>query len=186
MENELANLTKRLSNQSFRVAVSEEELQKRVRELANEISLEYASSPALVLISVMKGAFIFTADLVRHLRVPLNIDFLKVSSYVDTKSTGNVKLEFSPSVDWEGKDVLIIEDIVDTGRTMDFLYDFLGSKKPKSLKICALFVRQGARTNSRVGFFGFPLKSDAFIVGYGLDYNQRYRELPCVVELLGP
>lgn len=186
MEPSVPNLTKRLSNQSFRVAYSEEDLKKRVSELAEEISLEYANSQDLVLISVMKGAFVFTADLVRQLRVAVNVDFIKVSSYVDTKSTGNVLLDLIPSTELESKDVLIIEDIVDTGRTLDFLYNFLASKKPKSLKICSLFVRHGSRLNSRVGFFGFSLKSNAFIVGYGLDYNQRYRELPCVVELLNP
>ena len=163
------------------VLISEEEIQTRVRELAEQISVDYANSDDLVLVGVLKGSFIFLADLSRHLSIPRTIEFIAVSSYGSgSKSTGAVRLVMDVRGNIEGKHVLIVEDIVDTGHTLKYLIGMLESHRPASVKTCAL-VRKAERAEVEVqtNYLGFDI-GDEWVVGYGLDYAERYRTLPYI------
>jgi hypoxanthine phosphoribosyltransferase len=163
------------------VLISEEEIQTRVAELAAEISGDYADVDDLVLIGVLKGAFIFLADLSRCLTIPRTIEFIAVSSYEGgSKSSGAVRLVLDVRGNIEGKHVLIVEDIVDTGHTLQYLMGMLDSHGPASVKTCAL-VRKKERAEVEVGvdYLGFDI-GDEWVVGYGLDYAEQHRTLPYI------
>lgn len=163
--------------------VTESEIEKRVRELAVEISDMYRDKD-LVLVGTLKGCFIFMADLVRQLKIPVKIDFIAASSYGDShESSGEVRITKSLSLDIKDKDVIIIEDIVDSGITLSFLNDYLLSHKPASLRVCTLIDKPERRKKEvRIDFTGHVVE-EGFLVGYGLDYAEQYRHLPAIYHL---
>ena len=165
----------------IKVLIDEEKLSKRVEELAIEISNDY-NNKEIVLVCILKGAVYFAVDLSKKItNSEVILDFMKVSSYGSaTESSGKVELKIDLSSDIEGKNVIIIEDILDTGYTLDYLYDYLKEKNPKSLKICVLLDKKERREkNIKVDYTGFEIENK-FIVGYGLDYDEKYRNLPYV------
>ncbi len=166
-----------------RVLVSEEDLTRRVRELGAELTEAYAGRD-LVLIGVLKGAVLFVSDLMRQMDVSVELDFMAVSSYGSaTKSSGVVRILKDLDSAIQGRDVLIVEDIVDTGLTLRYLLRSLRGRNPRTLEVCALLVKPDARVvDVPVKYVGFEIPNE-FVVGYGLDYQQRYRGLPYVAIL---
>lgn len=165
------------------VLVTRERLTERVREMAAEISTDYAGRDLLV-IGILKGAVFFTADLVRELTVPCEIDFMSVSSYGSaTHSSGVVRITKDLDVAIEGRDVLLVEDVIDSGRTLRYLMRNLSARDPASLETCALLSKPAAdRLDLGTRYVGFHLP-DVFVVGYGLDAGERFRELPYISAL---
>jgi len=162
------------------VLFSEEMIQKRVRELASLISADYSETEELVLIGVLRGCYIFLADLSRCLKIPRRIEFIAVSSYEHKTTPGTLRLIMDTRTDITGKHVLIIEDIVDTGQTLHYLLDMLGARKPASLKTCTLLRKPDRLVRDvHVDYLGFDIP-DLWVVGYGLDYADRYRALPYI------
>ncbi len=159
---------------------SEEEIKAIVTQLGQAISRDYQGKN-LMLISVLKGSVVFMADLMRAITIPCEIDFMAVSSYGSgTKTTGAVKLVMDLTRSIEGKDVLIVEDILDSGRTLSYLIDMLRTRKPASIRICTLFDKPSRRqVDVHATYSGIEVP-DEFIVGYGLDYNEKYRNLPFI------
>jgi len=167
------------------VLVPAEDLARRVRELAEQVSSDYEDSD-LVLIGVLKGAVFFVADLMRALEVPCEVDFMAVASYGSaTKSSGVVRILKDLDAVIEGRDVLIVEDIVDSGLTLQYLLRNLAGRNPRSLEVCALLIKPGSHNvDLRLRYVGFEIP-DRFVVGYGLDHAERYRNLPFVAALNG-
>ena len=162
---------------------SEEQLAAAVQRLAETLSADFAGKE-LVLIVVMKGAFIFAADLLRELRIPLTVDFIRLKSYQGSLTTGKVTLLNDVETSIADKHVVIVEDIVDTGLSLEFLLQHLRRRGPKSLKVCALIDKQcRRRAVVTADYSGFTC-ADEFLVGYGLDLDERYRELPAIYKLL--
>lgn len=163
------------------VLISEEEIQSRVLELAAEISSEYGNKGEIVLVGVLKGSFIFLADLSRRLSIPRTIEFIAVSSYGNgSKSSGAVRLVMDVRGNIEGKHVLIVEDIVDTGHTLKYLIGMLESHRPASVRTCALVRKaERAEVEVKVDYLGFDI-GDEWVVGYGLDYAEQNRTLPYI------
>jgi hypoxanthine phosphoribosyltransferase len=159
---------------------SEEKLRARIAELGAEISRDYRGQE-LVVVGVLKGSVLFFADLVRQIDLPLSIDFLGLSSYGSgTESSGVVRITSDLSRPIEGKHVLVIEDIVDTGLTMQFLLDNLNTRRPASVRICALLEKPSrAKTKIPIHYKGFVIP-DEFVVGYGLDFDEKFRNLPFI------
>lgn len=168
----------------MKVLISKSEIQNRIQELGREISNYYSSRGCerLYVIGILRGGFIFLADLVRELKVPIEIDFVWASSYgAATTSSGKIELVRDLEGDITGRDVLIVEDIVDTGHTMSFMLKHLGSKNPKSLRVCSLLHKPAREVvKIPIEFLGFRIE-DHFVVGYGLDFNNQYREVPEIV-----
>lgn len=162
------------------VVKSEEDIAARIAELGAKITEDYADDPPL-LVCVLKGAFIFLADLVRQIRLPVEVDFMAVSSYgASTKSSGVVRIVKDLEMDVRGRRVLLVEDIVDSGLTLKYLTKNLQAREPKSLDVCALFVRQGnQKTAQDLSYVGFEIPP-SFVLGYGLDVAERFRNLPYV------
>jgi hypoxanthine phosphoribosyltransferase len=162
--------------------ISENEIKKRVSEIGSKISRDY-NDKSLVLIGILKGSFIFLADLSRKISIAHEVDFVGATSYKGTSSAGTVKLTKDIDIDIENKDVLIVEDIVDTGNTMLALIDYFNSFKPNSIKICSFIDKHERReVDINVSYSGFSLEK-GFIVGYGLDYNEKYRNLSAIYDL---
>ena len=163
--------------------VTAEELQQRVAELGKEISRDYAGRP-LLLIGVLKGAVFFLSDLMRYLEVPVEVDFMAVASYGSaTDSSGVVRILKDLDASIEDRDVLIVEDIVDSGLTLQYLLRNLGSRNPRTLEVCALLTKPDRRkVDLPTRYVGFEIP-DRFVVGYGLDYAERHRNLPFVAAL---
>jgi hypoxanthine phosphoribosyltransferase len=165
-------------NQTPRVLFSEEAVARRVDELARQISLDYAGKGEVLLVGVLKGAFIFLADLCRRLTIPRRVDFIAVSSYGDkTVSSGSVRLVLDLRGDIRDRHVLIVEDIIDTGSTLAYLQELLRLRGPASLKSCA-FLRK-SKGGPPIDYFGFEIEDD-WVVGYGLDYADAFRALPYI------
>jgi len=166
------------------VLIDQETIRKRVAELADEIRTDYADRHP-ILIGVLKGSFVFMADLIRALNMPVEIDFIGISSYGSgTESSGKIEIVSGLKSALEGRDVLVIEDIADTGLSLSFLLTCLRARKPSSLKVCALFNKPSRRkVPLTIDYSGFDIP-DEFVVGYGLDYDEKYRYLPdlCVLE----
>lgn len=163
------------------VLVTEEELKAKVADLGAQISRDYAGKN-LLLVSILKGAVVFMADLMRAVSIPCSIDFMVVSSYggTNTQTTGLVKIVKDLDADLTGKDVLIVEDILDTGVTLSNLVPMLKMRNPSSVKICAILDKPTRRkADIQPDYEGFQVP-DEFVVGYGLDYNEKYRNLPYV------
>jgi hypoxanthine phosphoribosyltransferase len=165
------------------ILVPEEALALRVRALAAQVSEDYAGRD-LLLIGVLKGAVFFLSDLMRALTVPCEVDFMAISSYGSaTKSSGVVRILKDLDTAIEGRDVLIVEDIVDSGLTLQYLLRNLAARDPASLEVCALLIKPGARrVDTTPKYVGFELP-DEFVIGYGLDHGERYRNLPYVAGL---
>jgi hypoxanthine phosphoribosyltransferase len=167
------------------VLVTAQDLQRRVAELGAEISRDYAGREP-VMIGVLKGAILFIADLMRELTVPCEIDFMAVSSYGSaTDSSGVVRILKDLDASIEGRDVLLVEDIVDSGLTLHYLLKNLGARDPASLEVCALLTKpERRRVEEPIRYVGFEIPN-RFAIGYGLDHAQRYRNLPFVAALAG-
>ena len=166
-----------------RPIVTQEQMRTRIRELGKQISADYAGKD-LVLVGVLKGAYAFYADLARAIRIPIHIDFIVVASYGSkTKTSGKVKLITDLTEPIKGKDVLLVEDIVDSGLTVQYLLKTLLKKKPRSLKVCTLLSKPNRRqVMVPVDYEGFKIP-DHYVVGYGLDYQKKYRNLPYLAVL---
>ena len=165
----------------LKILVSEEQIQARIKEMGEEISREYAGKDPVVL-GVLKGVLVFYADMIRHITVPCQMDFMCLSSYQGTTSTGNMIVKQDMSVDVSGRHVLILEDIFDTGGSLNYTYNHLMSKNPASVKICTLLDKPERRyphITLQPDWVGFTIPNE-FVVGYGLDFNEHYRNLPYV------
>ncbi len=164
----------------IRIMLSEEEVNKKTRELAEQINKDFAGK-SVHLICILKGSVFFTCELAKRITVPVTLDFMSVSSYGNgTESSGRVKIVKDLDEDIEGLNVIIIEDIIDSGRTLSYLMDILKARKPETLKLCTLLDKPDRRvTKVEVDYTGF-LIPDEFVVGYGLDYAQKYRNLPYI------
>ncbi len=162
------------------VLLSEQEVDKKIEELGKQISEDYAGKK-VHLICVLKGSVFFTCELAKRITVPVSIDFMSVSSYgSDTKSSGVVRIVKDLDEPLEGKEVLIIEDIIDSGRTLSYLIEILKQRNPNSIRLCTLLDKPERRVkNVTVDYVGFNIP-DEFVVGYGLDYDQKYRNLPYI------
>ena len=163
-----------------RVLFTEEQLQARVAEIAAQIDRDYAGKQPL-LVSVLRGSFVFMADLVRRITLPCTVDFMAVSSYGSgTTSSGQVKIVKDLSEQIEGKDVIVVEDILDSGNTLSYLLKLLEARHPASIRLCTLLDKPERRTKPvAVQYSGFTIP-DEFVVGYGLDYDEKYRNLPYI------
>lgn len=166
-----------------RIVFDQETIARRVAELGQEITAAYPDGDLLVL-GLLKGSFIFVGDLVRQVDRPLQVDFLVAASYgAETESSGSVKFLYDPETRLDGKHILVVEDIVDTGRTLNRLLSLLAARNPKSLEICALLHKHVAEHLGReVRFVGFDCPKE-FIVGYGLDHAENFRHLPYIASL---
>ncbi len=167
------------------ILVEADDLQNRVRKLGAEISVDYEGRD-LIMIGILKGAVLFMADLMRELTVPCEVDFMAVSSYGSaTDSSGVVRILKDLDASIEGRDVLLVEDIVDSGLTLHYLLKSLGARDPRSLEVCALLTKpERRRVDLPIKYVGFEIPN-RFAIGYGLDHAQRYRNLPYVAALQG-
>ena len=158
--------------------LSRRQIASIVKVLANQISQDYKERE-LLLVCILKGAFMFLSDLVRHLQIPVQIDFVRLASYgAGMKTSGNIEITKDIEISVEGKDLLIIEDIIDSGRTLQFLRDRLALSNPRSLKICALLDKKARReVEIEADYLGKEI-DNVFVVGYGIDFNETYRHLP--------
>ena len=160
----------------FEIMISEEEISQKVKQIGARISSDY-NGESVIVVGVLTGAFIFAADLIRELTVPVEkVDFVHVSSYKGDQSTGNFIFKKDLSCDIEGKNVLLVEDIIDTGRTLKKLREILMLRNPKSIKICTAFDKPSRRVIELVPDYNCFTIPDEFIVGYGLDYDDKYRQ----------
>ena len=163
----------------IKVLITEEEITSRTRELAHQIQKDY-NNEEIVIVCILKGAAFFATELAKRIDSDTIIDFMKVSSYIGTESTGKIDFTLDISEDITGKNVLIVEDIVDTGRTLAYVKKYLESKNPKSVKICTMLNKKERRVielNPEYVCFDIP---DKFVIGYGLDYDEKYRNLPYI------
>jgi hypoxanthine phosphoribosyltransferase len=166
-------------NASIGELISETKIQERVKELAAMINKDYAGQE-IVIVGVLNGSFIFCADLIRHISIPCQIEFVSLSSYEGTESSGEVSFRMDVKQSLVGKNVILVEDIVDTGLTISFLIKHMNLKKLKSLKLCSLLLKRARlKVDVPVDYLGFDIE-DKFVIGYGLDFDGRYRELPYI------
>ena len=164
-----------------KILLTEEQIKTRIKELGEILTAEYADKNPIV-VGVLKGVVIFYADMIREIKVPCNMDFMRVTSYKGTESTGKVAFGGKMQENIQGRHVLILEDIFDTGNSLQFLVDHLTEKQPASLKICTLLDKPSRRNPSvtvKPDYVGFEVPNE-FVVGYGLDYNEYYRNLPYI------
>ena len=169
-----------MQNDVAKILVTEEEIAQRCRELGEEITQDYQGKQAPILVSILKGAAPFLTEIAKRIDLPVEIEFMCVSSYEGTGTTGNVKIIMDLSRDVKGQNILIVEDIVDSGRTLSYLKEMMLDRKPESLRICTLLDKPDRRVvDVNVDYTGFHIP-DEFVVGYGLDYDQRYRNLPYI------
>ncbi len=166
-----------------RPIITQEQMRNRIRELGRQISTDYAGKD-LVLVGVLKGAYAFFADLARAIRIPVRVDFIVVTSYgTGAKTSGRVKLVTELTEQIKNKDVLLVEDIVDSGLTVQYLMKALARRKPKSINVCTLLSKPERRVvDVHVRYIGFKIP-DQYVIGYGLDYQQKYRNLPYLAVL---
>jgi hypoxanthine phosphoribosyltransferase len=167
------------------IVVEEVDLQQRIKELGKDIASDYAANPPL-LVGILKGAFMFMADLARAIDLPVEFDFMAVSSYGSaTRTSGVVRIMKDLDIDLTDRHVLIVEDIVDSGLTLAYLRKNLRARNPRSLEVCALLVKEGLqKTDPDLKYVGFRIP-ERFVIGYGLDVDERYRNLPFVAEYAG-
>ncbi|MBE7029815.1 MAG: hypoxanthine phosphoribosyltransferase [Ruminococcaceae bacterium] len=167
-----------------RILITADQIRERVLALGEQITKDYHGEE-VIFVSILNGSYIFTADLMRAVELPCQVDFMQVSSYGDsTCSSGTLKIKRDLNSDITGKHIIIVEDILDTGYTMRNLINYLGSKNPRSMKICTMIDKPARRTEEvSADYLGFVINEDLFLVGYGLDYAQRYRNLPYVAIL---
>ena len=165
------------------VLISKREIDKRVKELAKQISIDYKGKD-LIVVGILKGSFIFLSDLIRKIKVPCIIDFMQLSSYgSNTISSTEVRIISELKTIIKGKDVLIVEDIIDSGLTMAFLSQYLNVRDPKSIKVCTLLNKKERRTIPFTpDYIGFDIPNE-FVIGYGLDFDEKYRSLPYISKV---
>ena len=164
-----------------RILLTEEQIKNRIKELGEVLTAEYADKNP-VIIGVLKGVVVFYADMIREIKVPCEMDFMWISSYAGTHSTGNMQIRRDVTVDIKDRHVLILEDIFDTGNSLDYTYRHLMFKQPASLKICTLLDKPERRREGitlKADYTGFTIPNE-FVVGFGLDYNEHYRNLPYI------
>lgn len=160
----------------FKVLITEKEINIRLDELAKEIMNDYQNKD-IVMLCILKGSIFFTVELAKRIKNNVQFEFVEVSSYENNKNTGKIKLNKDITSSIEGKDIIVVEDIVDTGKTISFLKEYILEKKPKTLKICSLLDKPSKReVEVEIDYIGFTIE-DKFVVGYGLDDNQNYRNL---------
>ena len=166
-----------IGTDEFVPLLTEEKIHKRIKELAEQISLEYKSTVP-VFIGVLNGSFLFMSDLIRYLNIDCEIDFFKLSSYGDAKiSSGNVKLLKELNCEVNDRDIIIVEDIVDTGHSIKYIEELFAEKRPNSMKVVSLLVKPGSlKYDVKIDYIGFKIP-DKFVIGYGLDFAQKYRNL---------
>lgn len=165
--------------ENLKVLIDEETLQKRIKEMAEQFMEEYKGKE-ITFICILKGSIFFTVDLAKNIDGDVRVDFVRVSSYNGENSTGEIKMKLDLKDSIQGKDVIIIEDIIDTGRTLKYLKEYLQIKKPYSVKICTLLDKKERRVcDMEADYVGFSIP-DKFVVGYGLDYDEKYRNLPYI------
>ena len=170
-----------MHNDIEKILLSEQQIQARIQELGEVLTKEYADKNP-VIVGVLKGVVVFYADMIRHIQVPCQLDFMWLSSYAGTDSTGKMLVRQDVSADIEGRHVLILEDIFDTGNSLEFTVNHLKKQNPASIKICTLLDKPERRrpgVTLKADYVGFTIPN-AFVVGYGLDYNEKYRNLPYV------
>ncbi len=167
-------------SEEIEVMISEEDVEKRIKELGEQISKDYEGK-TLHLVCILKGAAFFATELAKRITIPVRIDFMSTSSYAEESvSSGNVKVTHELDLDPEGQDVLVVEDIIDSGNTLHFLEKYFKDKKARSVKFCVMLDKPERReVEVKVSYLGFTIP-DKFVVGYGLDYAQKYRNLPYI------
>ena len=172
---------------NYETLLNPEQIRKKVEELGEQITKDYQGKD-LILVGILKGSIVFMADLIRAIDLPIIIDFISVASYGSgMESSGIVRLLHDLTKPIEGKDVLLVEDIVDTGLTLEYLQENLTTRHPGSIKICAFLDKKEARNKDidlKIDYVGFEVP-DRFLVGYGLDYNEQYRNLPFIAAIMG-
>jgi len=161
--------------------LSADEIAARVKALGETITRDYQDTKELVVVPILKGSFLFASDLIRHIDLDLSVEFLGLRSYgAGTESSGVVQITYDLTTSISGKDVLVVEDIVDTGLTMRYLFDNLATRNPRSVKLCSLLHKPArSRVPVPIDYLGFTIE-DRFVIGYGLDYNEKYRNLPYI------
>ena len=165
--------------EGINVLIDEQKLNKRVLEIAKQIEEEYKGKQ-MTLICILKGSIFFTVNLAKHINEDVRLEFIRVSSYDGEESTGEIKMKLDLKDSIQGKDVIVVEDIIDTGRTLSYLIDYLKMKKPNSIKLCTLLDKPDRRVKEvKVDYVGFQIP-DKFVVGYGLDADEKYRNLPYI------
>ena len=164
----------------LRPLLDQDQIRRRIKELAEQISRDYRGKEILF-ICILKGAFVFLSDLMRHIDLPVQVDFIGLASYgSEMVSSGRIRVTREITIPIEGKDVIVVEDIVDSGRTLKFLADELRSRRPRSLRICCLLDKKSRRqAQLESDYVGFDIE-DLFVVGYGLDVNEQFRNLPSI------
>ena len=169
-------------DQNLEKYISDQDIAKRVKEISNEISrLYFDKNP--ILIGVLNGSFIFLSDLIRHLNIHCEIDFIKISSYEGKKSVGKINMTKGLDLDIKNRSVIIIEDIIDSGDSIKYLYNYISNLNPKEIAVISLLAKKSiSKLNFKIDFIGFEISSE-FVVGYGLDYNQKLRNLKSIYKL---
>lgn len=169
--------------EKIKTLISKEKLEQRICEIAKQIEEEYKDKE-ITLICILKGSVFFTVDLAKNINGNVKLEFIRVSSYIDgTESSGTVEMKLDMQDSIEGKDIIIVEDIIDTGRTLSYLIDYINTKKPNSLKLCTLLDKPERRIyNVKVDYTGFQIP-DKFVVGYGLDFDEKYRNFPYIAYI---
>ncbi len=174
-----------MSKENYKILLSTEQIQKRVKELGEQITKDYAGKEP-VIICMLKGAVYFFADLTKNIDLPIMIDFARLSSYRNGTTSGQMEVISNITATIENKDVIIVEDIVDSGKTLAYFIKMLEEKKPASIKICAFIDKKERReVNISADYVGFDIPC-GFVIGYGLDYAEKYRELPFLAEVIDP
>lgn len=169
--------------EEYRIILDQDTIQKRVKALGEQITSDYAGKEPVV-ICMLKGAVFFFADLVKNIKLPVMIDFARLSSYKNSTVSGQMELVYDITAQIEGKDVILVEDIVDSGKTLSYFIKLLKSRNPNSVKICAFLDKKERReVNINVDYVGFDIPC-GFVIGYGLDYAEKYRELPYLAEFI--
>jgi len=167
------------ASKNIDVFISKDSIQSRVQELAELINRDYQNQE-IILVCVLNGSFIFCADLIRHIKVPVQVEMVSLSSYEGTESSGQVSFRLDVKQSLVGKNVILVEDIVDTGLTISFLLKHMELKNLQSLKLCSLLLKRARlKTEIAVDYLGFDIE-DKFVIGYGLDFDGKYRELPYI------
>ena len=168
---------------NYKILLTEKQIQKRVKRLGKIISDDYRGKEP-VIICMLKGAVYFFADLIKHIDIPVMIDFARLSSYRNGTTSGKMELIADITAEIENRDVLIVEDIVDSGKTLSYFIDLLKEKKPSSIKICTFLDKKERReVDIKADYIGFDIPC-GFVIGYGLDYAERYREFPFLAEII--
>ena len=168
--------------QNLKKYISEQDISIRVKEISNEISSLYCDKNP-ILIGVLNGSFIFISDLVRHLNIHCEVDFIKISSYLGKESVGKINMTKDLDLDIKNRSVIIIEDIIDSGNSIKYLYDHISNLNPKDIAVISLLAKKSiSKLNFNIDFIGFEISSE-FVVGYGLDFNQKLRNLKSIYKL---